>query len=679
MPSEPYIRLMEEREQEMERDIESLDYGEQRKYYPNGSDLRPFSDTHRHIISRIMDMAEASRSVQRPMYDEFRTLEWLNEGYMPEDAWDAAVRQRDERKPVAVTVPTSLVMREMYAAYMARVFFRPYGIYGYRGLGSTKAIVGAALMERVNARQAYWFHHKRAWMSAFKSAFTYGRAPLVLGWEKQYSTQIVNETVTELLAAQLERFGIDARRGMDVLYEAETLSAEGTELEPLDIYQCFFDPSVPPRNFGKSGYLGYMYKTTSGLLMQHDGDEEMGYFNLEAAEIIAENGAGQSRFWNRDIGRGVRLKLDTDTMQMPHLRGRGELHVLRMYIRLIPRDWALGESKRPEWWIVEIAGDKVIIRARRCTEPHRCLPAVDISPRCDGHSIFPVSHALSTSKIHMFQNFLAKSTADATMTILTGRIFFNPRVVNKEDLERGGQGKFVRVTNSEYDNRSIRDFVYQMDVSNPTERHMVTMQELDNVARMANGLGDMVMGNLSGLPERPGQQGINVAQAGMFSQLEANALMIDEQGIQEVARQMAYNTMAFMSQNVQVSVLGRYADDIRRMYGLQPRGEGFVEVSPFDFDPNFEVVPYGGAQIWQKNPQQMAELMKTLLAVEGVPAQIAQDYRIPELFAAVWRELGIEEINEFRIPFEIRVEDDAIMQQHIASGNYVSAADVGAV
>jgi len=78
----------------------------------------------------------------------------------------------------------------------------------------------------------------------------------------------------------------------------------------------------------------------------------------------------------------------------------------------------------------------------------------------------------------------------------------------------------------------------------------------------------------------------------------------------------------------------------------------------------------------------MTETLKTLLGVEGVGQQIAMDYRVADIFMAVMRKLGFDDIQEFRTfaqegglqNMNVEFMPDEQLQQQVAVGNQVPTA-----
>ena len=64
-----------------------------------------------------------------------------------------------------------------------------------------------------------------------------------------------------------------------------------------------------------------------------------------------------------------------------------------------------------------------------------------------------------------------------------------------------------------------------------------------------------------------------------------------------------------------------------------------------------------------------ASMVKTMMAVDGIPQQIAADYRVSSVFADVMRKLGIENIDDYRI--EVMPDEQVVAQQQ--AGTLVGA------
>ena len=103
-----------------------------------------------------------------------------------------------------------------------------------------------------------------------------------------------------------------------------------------------------------------------------------------------------------------------------------------------------------------------------------------------------------------------------------------------------------------------------------------------------------------------------------------------------------------------------------------------MTINPWDIaNLTFEVEPRTAIRPGIDDTAAMGELMKTLMAVEGVGQTIASKYDPDRIFAALIRKLGFEDIEDFRneggqmpVP-NVQVMPDQMVQQQAQMGNLV--------
>ena len=642
--------------------------------YPSNSDgkeldLRPASELSQRIVSNVIRLARQAREVSDQFVPECKAIDQTLDAFMPEDEWDEKVRAHDSRRPTTIVVPMTFAMREMFQTYMSKAFMGGDAIQRCRGKGSANAHIQGAKLELVGARQSLWFRDPLYMNTFFGDAFTYGRSMVALNWSKHKGPSSVNTEVSQLLQKVLRSRGMTSRVGEVIRSLEERILFEGVSLQPLDHYQTFYDPSVPPEDIQKSAFVGWIYEMTPFDLLRRERDPEENLFNGRYVRYLSQGGGGTSDLWAREGIRGTK----GGTKSTEPSESRNRVHSIVMIVDLIPDDdqWQMGDGEYPERWRFEVSGNKVVIRADRLEYRHGMMPVAACAPNSNGHCAFPIGHLTTTYGFQKFADWIMKARMDAVNTILNGLIFYDASKVDEDDLLNPGMGKLVRINQSAYGEGGIDRYVHQMQIADPTVGHLGDIGTLDTMARNYNGTGDIIMGVMDNLPERPTKGGINTMAAQALSRLQRLAQIIDYQGLQSLAWQKFFNTQQFMSEDVYVPIIGNYEKDLRREYGDARE----ILITPLDVDVAFEVIPYtSSAPVDDISAQ--SEVVKTLFAVEGVGAQIAMEYRVGDIFQAVMRKMGFDDIGEFRTanggqPLKLQVLPDQQVQQQVQAGNFV--------
>ena len=321
-----------------------------------------------------------------------------------------------------------------------------------------------------------------------------------------------------------------------------------------------------------------------------------------------------------------------------------------------------------------MAGDKIILKANPINEMHGKLPMACCAPNADGHSTSPVGHLLTILNSQKMGNWLMKSIADATCTILNGIIFVDERV-NLKQMMNPSHGKFVTFENSAYgDNQGPP--VHYFTPPNPTEGHIGITEYLANMSKLGYE-GE------AGLPDRPGAAVGAAAANRVTGRLGLIASIIDEQALHDIAHIKAYNTMQFMGEEVYVPVAGNYEEELRLAYGVLGAGTQ-IPVSPWDIGNfSFQVLPYTSRMGGLDDTAAMSEVLKTLSTNPQVLQELGGNLRSTELFLEFFKKLGFTDIEKFRrfagdanMQLGMQVMPDEEIQQGVQSGNLVPMGEM---
>ena len=617
--------------------------------YPRDLDLKPGSDFSDHILELIDDRVTASKRVTDPLKCEWKKLDWTLTAYVPQDAAEQATKAADPRKPTSIVVPMSLASLETFMTYMSSTFLGS-PIHKYSGHGSAERLVNAAKMEALVARQNGWFKEGLRLQTHWQDGFTYGMGLTSPQWAKHKARRARNQVVDDVLAAVLEDLdlGIDED---DVirLIEEETLF-EGNELQSIDMYHAILDPNTTPNDIQKSEFIGWQYRTNAMELLSKEDDPEENVFNAEYVRLASENGLMTSRYWEEEeSGRHTRGGMDrsaVDTTQpVSH-----SVDVTIMFVNLIPSEWGLGQESKPQKWAVAVAGDQIIVDLQPLRYDHGMYPVSACAPSTRGHEVVPVSYIATTYGLQEGVDWFITSHIANVRKAINDMIVFDPSYIDKGDIMNPGPGKLIRLKRNAFaSGQGIDSFIKQLPVSDVTHRHVGDAQQLIQFMRETSGTVDITMGNMSGMPERPTAQGISTAQNAALSRLQRIAYIIGSQSMNDIAWQEAYNTIQFMSQETQVSILGRYERQLRSEYGLGPDANG-ITITPWELEPSFEIEPHNGAMPDKENGGAWTTIMQSLMAVDGVPQQLVQELGggIVGIFKHWARINGATDLDEFK-------------------------------
>lgn len=649
-------------------------------------DLRPGSKTTRTIVENIHSCVNADYVAKSGRFPEWDDIDKVLGAYMPADSYDKKERQKDARKSQTIVIPMSHQNKEMWEAFIHRKSLNSGIIQRYRSVGSKKAKIAAALMELINARQSRMFMEATKLTNMAGQAFAYGRAFAAVRWTRETATK--KKRVDPLMALQLLMRGISMPIGS--FYSGEYVKAEGTTLDVIDIRKVFIDPNVSSNDIKAAQFVGYFRRTSLQEILEREADPEQKMFNGKAVKVYAGRGGSTSSWMPRTRTQYSPQAAIYDTDQEANDVSY-PVDVIHCCINLIPRDWRLHPGTKPEKWFFAISCDDVIIQAYPLSYDHNEWPIIDCSPNCNGVDAFPTGHLSLTLEEQRQVDWALKTRNEAINSILTGFIAFDASKFDAAHFKKPGLGKLLPFRNSGFDARPISDYIYNFQMTDPTINHMDFVAQIMKMSADGLGTSEVMAGDLSSLPDRPGKAGIAAATGGPFARMSLLGARCEEQAFMRLANIKACNTRQYMQEDVYVPLIGGEYDWLKDEYNLEPGDDLFVSG-----DYGMEGTP-GMAGIWDiadwdlevesisvdspalDDISQMGEVLKTAMGYEPIQMMIAQAFRWDDIFMRYFRKTGFSDINDFRAqnagqPMPqtnvVTMPDEAVMQQAQA-GNLI--------
>ncbi len=650
-------------------DIESADFGYE---YPDGLNWRPDSDLSRDVCDRLTRYIQQSRELLSGVKDEWQKLDHMLSAFVPPEYQEARTRPSPTNKPQPIVVPVSFAALETLLAYMSAIFLKD-PIHGMRGCGTIEDVIGVALLERIVGRHSQWFSEPLRLMTQWRDAFVYGVGIVHPVWRKKHGRKVVSEQVSELLASFLKDSDVSAQAGDLLRYASEEVLFEGNALENIDPYRVLLDPNARVDDIQRAEFVGWMERTNAMELLRREPDPEEAMFNAKYLRELARGGGARSRFFEDDSGRGHKYDQSSDTAPP---RDSNPVDVVYLYVRLIPREWELADRDSPELWSFGIAADRVIVHAGPLRFDHGQSPIVIAAPSTTGHDTLPCSYLSTTYGLQQIMDWSMRAQVTNTNMALSGFLAVDPVRVNISDVKRPGPGKLLRVKPGAYgQNSPVRDAIESIPIAHVTGDYLAHTPLLMELMNRALGTTDVAMGDLSGLPERPGASGINAAEMGAGRRMERIARVIAEQTMYPLTFMFTYNTLQFMGQDVYVDIKGREEERLRQRYGADSLQ---VPVSVYDLSPNFNVVPYSES-LTSQNGQAWTNILQTLLGVDGVAQDLmAQLGGIKGAFLHWAKAVGADDISTL-MDATVQMRSDEDVANQVSAGNLVAmGAGMGA-
>ena len=108
--------------------------------YPDDLDLKPGSDFHNKLRSKIWQRASEARNEIQKRFPQWREIDRTLTTYMPLKDHEEKLKKKDSSKPVSIVFPYSYSMLESLLTYLSMAFFQD-PIFQYEGTEDDDVII----------------------------------------------------------------------------------------------------------------------------------------------------------------------------------------------------------------------------------------------------------------------------------------------------------------------------------------------------------------------------------------------------------------------------------------------------------------------------------------------------------------------------------------------------------
>lgn len=614
--------------------------------YPKGLDFKPGSELHDSIVLHLVN--ECARRGKEPTDNcvpQYEKVDNSLDCFMSPDELDRRRQGKDARKPINVVIPQQFANLDIFKTGMHKAFFSGRYMHRYRGHGSAVRAAKAVIANEVVAQIGYWFSHRRSLDILWSDCFSYGRGWMWGKWSKKKAPSYEITKIDELMADIGEQMGVDLNIGDEyrTLSDEEEITSEGTEWVNIDPYQVLIDPNTTPDKFQDSEFFGWMSRTDALLMLNLDEDPEEQMFNCKGLPLIAKS-KPRSTYYREDAQPANVLPHDRrdNTSSLD-----STIDITYMMARIIPKDWMLGDSIKPQLWFFAVAGDTLLIKAHQIRARHGMYPVVCAAPNARGHNVIPVSHLMVTQGISAATDYLVKRRLDFLDTAHNGKFAIDPTIFEYKDFrDSNGGPTIVRMKKSAFGTGKVQDGFMQFRVDDVTSNTWGDVGSLVQMSRDGSGIQEIMMGSGGNLPERPTATGIDALQGGALSRMTRTAIVLDEQVMRPKGYQDLCNVSQYMSTEMIIDIEGNDEEIVRSWYSL-PDGSTGLSVGAWDIDPELDIMPMSGVSQGAKSFAAMTEMAKSIM-----PAFMAQPGAIQAMLPFIsqyMREVGIEDYDYMNV------------------------------
>ena len=620
--------------------------------YPNGLDLRPDSDLHNALRTKIWQRASEARNEISKRFDSWREIDKTLTTYITLDEYEEALKEDEPKKPTTIVFPYSYSMLESLLTYFSAAFFQD-PMFQYEGVEDDDTI-GAMLMELIIRLQCFKSKVPLNVHTAIRDGLSYGVGAAIPGWVTKRGRKPVKSSI--IMESEFsQRSSTSTHMVEDILYE-------GNDLSNIDPYMLLLDPSVSSVDIQKGEFIGWLDRTN--------------YMNLLSEEAIPDSGLFNVKYLRLRDSKTSSLALDQSERQLKY-GGSSGMHrsmsestnpvdIIKMYINLIPSEWGLGDGEYPEKWYFELAADDVIIACNKADHNHGMYPISILSPEYDGYSITPIGRMEVLHGLQHTLDFLFNSHIENVRKAVNDMLVVDPYLININDLKDPRPGKLIRLRRPAW-GRGVDKVVQQLQVTDITRSNIADSSYITQWMDRTSGADQSMQGALrQGGPERLTGAEFQGTRGSAMSRLQRIAMIIGMQFMQDIGTMFAVHTQQYMKESTYVKIVGRHAEKLSAIFG----GKDRVKVTPNDLAINYDLIVRDGSIPGGNFSQSWVELFKII----GTSPELAQQFDIPRIFTYIAGQLGAKNVEDFRKVvnnMNVVTAPDAAVAQQAAAGNLV--------
>jgi hypothetical protein len=623
------------------------------------------TELHRDILARLNARRELSERHIKSRYDDWDQVDEHCRLFidLSRNVKRADRTSRSDKKEMpferAIVVPMSLAILTVRLTQLLAIFGAREPMLQYEGRGP-EDVRPAKLME---ALVAYDLQQTSALLVQYalcQDAEKYGLGVVHDVWEEEHGWTMKTPPMARSPIAPLL-----ARMGLGSLLRPQQAWGKIREYnrwEPVDPFHYWPDPRVPASQVQQGEFVGHRVFRGAMHLKERDQANGGPYFNLEHLKAIASGSERTATSRNKFAQEQFSLKNSARDDEA------GFYAIDHMQVYLVPREWKLGPSDRPEKWWFSWADDKLIVRAHKSSYGHGQFTYAVAESNPDEHALFNQGSIENLDGLQRVINWLVNSHVDNVRKHLNDVLIYAPSLVEESDIINPGPARHIRLTaageKAIAEGRSTFDqMIKQLPWADVTGQHLRTVAVLQDMAQRLAATSDPQMSSTTDDKRTLGE--VQQVIASSSQRIAIVARLMDSQALSPLATRAVANRQQFTSAEQFVRVTG----DLARETG----GAARLLIKPTDVAGNFDYVPHSGAippdparfaAVWQKILEGAAKIPQLL---EPGPDGKALDVR--EVFNEAVRSLGIKNVGQFYYS----VSPDELLLRAVAAGNAVPA------
>ncbi len=479
-----------------------------------------------------------------------------------------------------------------------------------------------------------------AFHTMFRDALSYGFGVVTPTWTCRTA---MKERIIEEPGFFSNMFGGLIGANSSRVQEEEILF-EGNSLINVNPYHVLPDTNVPIDCIQDGEFFGWVeFDNYMNMLTEEKDGEEL--FNVKYLKTLSSYDTSvltsDPSARERKFGGSSKGKLENVTT---------EVGKINMYVKLIPKEWGLGNGEYPEKWFFTLAADQVLTRAQPLNLNHNMFPVASCAPDFDGYSTTPVSRIETLQGLQTNLDFLFNMHMFNVRKAVNDMFVVDPYSINTNDVKDPKPGKLIRTRRPIW-GKGVKYSIMQLGVNDITRANIQDSSWIVQWMQKIGGADDAAMGSLrQGGPERLTGQEFQGTKQGAFNRLERMAKVIGMQAMQDIGYMFASHNQQLLKKPQWIKAEGE-----QRVRLLKEFGADGKMVMPEDMLIDYDLTIRDGS-IPGSNYSPVWEKMFDTIAQHP---ELNQKFDIQRIAEHIMRSNGATNVDDF-LRVEVQPDEQAL-------------------
>jgi hypothetical protein len=574
--------------------------------------LRPDSELHRQVLQKLDAMLKFSEDAMSQNYSRWNFMERKVQAFVQQQDYDMLMDSIKQKgvlppEPIQVIVPYTYATLHAAATYISSV------LVGRKPVFNLNAARGAAVDNARNMEQVLQYNldestgHEMLWQQIW-DGLNYSFGCTRIGWEETQGP------IMKMQAGQR-------------VFEDGTIYA-GNRLMAVDPYNCFPDPRVPLHQCAKRGDFLFTRMEISKTVLK---DLEAGGSLKWVKDALASVGnRTPENATDKPAQRRARIGM-ADNKWLAPKDVVGFVAPFEGTVRLVPKDWGLGDKDTSELWKFTWTRHGQIMQAEPLGMLHGMHPYALQEPNSLGYDFMSLSQGEMITVFQDILSWLVSSRMENVRAAIANTFIADPARVEINDIRSSSIGRIIRMKQAAM-GLPINDAIKQLMVTDVTGGHLADIQTIRMLADTTTGVND----NLRGIQSQGGRRSATEARMSMqagATRLSQMAIRISSQAMSPMAKQMIMNVQQYIPTEMWIEITGAKGS---------PES---VQVTPDMLVGTFNYMVTDGSLPMDKGA--LVETWKEILFGIAQDPELRQRFDISEIFKYTAELGGAKNIDSF--------------------------------